>query len=383
MQHRRVHVMSVGLSVMLALAVSGCEDDITGPDATDMHRVMLGTVPIQSDPADLPAPPGMPDPQMQLVLDQIAAANLRPLHTLAPFQARNEPTFRNALVAALAAQGRPASAALQPVARLEHRKIGGVTANSGDSLLVRIYTPSGTGPFPVAVYYHGGGWVITDLDDYDASPRALANAAGAVIVSVAYRQAPTNKFPTAHEDAFAAYRWVLASAASIGGDPARVAVVGESAGGNLATAVALMARDRDVTLPVHQVLVYPILDFDFTTPSYHENANAVPLSKPLMQWFFDKYLRSRADGDSPLISPLRMANVNGLPSATIINAEIDPLRSEGEAYAEKLRAAGVAVDQTTYMGVTHEFFGMGAVVDKANQAVAQAAAGLQRGFETP
>lgn len=160
-------------------------------------------------------------------------------------------------------------------------------------------------------------------------------------------------------------------------------MAGESAGGNLAAAVCLMARDRGVALPVYQLLVYPIADFNFETPSYKANANAVPLNKPLMQWFFDKYLRTRADGDNPLVSPLRAASVTGLPAATIINAEIDPLRSEGEAYAAKLRAAGVTVDQTTYLGVVHEFFGAGAVVDKAKLAIAQAAAGLKRGFGTP
>ncbi|HUQ82746.1 MAG TPA: alpha/beta hydrolase, partial [Gemmatimonadaceae bacterium] len=273
-----------------------------------------------------------------------------------------------------------ASAALEPVARVEHRTIPGVTNASGDSLLVRMYTPAGSGPFPVVTYYHGGGWVITDLDDYDASARALTNAAGAIVVSVAYRQAPAHQFPTAHEDAFAAYRWVLNNAGSFNGNPNKVAVAGESAGGNLAAGVCSLARDRNVKLPVYQLLVYPIVDFNFETPSYKENANAMPLSKPLMQWFFDKYLRRRGDGDNPLVSPLRAANVAGLPAATIINAQIDPLRSEGEAYAAKLKAAGVTVDQTTYAGVTHEFFGMGAVVDKAKQAVAQAAAGLKRGF---
>jgi len=376
---RRSTALALTSTLMLALAACG-DDDPTGLSSAEMDRVVLGTVPIQSDAADLPAPTAAPDAQMQLVLNQIAAANPRPLHMLTSFQARNQPTFREAVVAALAAQGRPAAAAVEPVAKVEHRKIAGPSGNSRDSLLVRIYTPAGTAPFPVVVYYHGGGWVITDLDDYDASARALTNAAGAVVVSVAYRQAPTHKFPTAHEDAYAAYRWVRENAAAIGGIPTKVAVAGESAGGNLATAVCLMARDRNVPLPVYQLLVYPIVDFDFNTPSYRENANAVPLSKPLMQWFFDKYLRSTGDGTNAYVAPLRATNLAGLPPATIINAQIDPLRSEGEAYAAKLQAAGVAVEQTTYMGVTHEFFGMGAVVDKAKTAVAQAGAGLKRGF---
>ncbi len=369
--------------ITLAFVLAACGDVITNasPDGlAPMDRVSLGTVPIAATAGDLAAPTAQPDAQMQAVLDKILAVNPRPIQTLSAYQARNQPTTADAVRAVLAAQGRPASAAIEPVAKVEHRKIAG---SASDSLLVRIYTPSGTGPFPVVVYYHGGGWVITDLDDYDSSPRAIANAAGAVVVSVAYRQAPTHQFPTAHEDAFAAYQWVLANAASINGNPAKVAVAGESAGGNLAAGVTLMARDRNVRQPIYQVLIYPILDFNFETASYKENANAVPLSKPLMQWFFDKYLRTQSDGTNPYVAPLRAGSVAGLPAATIINAQIDPLRSEGEAYAAKLRAAGVTVVQMTYPGVTHEFFGMGAVVDKANQAVAQVAAGLRGAFATP
>ena len=235
----------------------------------------------------------------------------------------------------------------------------------------------------MVVYFHCGCWVIADLDDYDASARALANAAGAVVMSVSYRQAPLYQFPAAHEDAFAAYQWAIANAAQINGNPAKVAVAGESAGGNLAAAITLMARDRNVRQPVYQVLIYPITDTNAETASYKENANAMPLSKPGAQWFLDKYLRNAGDATNPYIAPMRATSVAGLPPATIINAQIDPLRTDGEQYAAKLRAGGITVDQTTYPGVTHEFFGMGAVVDKANQAVAQAAAGLRRAFAAP
>jgi acetyl esterase/lipase len=244
---------------------------------------------------------------------------------------------------------------------------------------VRIYTPHGTGPFPVVVYYHGGGWVIATVDTYDASARALANAARAIVVSVEYRKGPENRFPAAHDDAFAAYQWVLANAASIGGDPRKVATAGESAGGGLAVEVAMMARDRRVRLPVHVLAVYPIADGDTQSPSYVENAMAKPLSRAAMQWFFQHYLRSPADGRDARVALVR-ANLRGLPPTTIITAQIDPLRSDGEQLAAALRAAGVRTDAMSYDGVTHEFFGMGAVVDKARQAVQFGAAGLRRGF---
>jgi len=229
------------------------------------------------------------------------------------------------------------------------------------------------------VYYHGGGWVIADLDTYDASPRALSNLANAVVVSAHYRQGPEHKFPAAHQDAFAAYRWVLSNAKSLKGDPSRVAVGGESAGGNLAAAVSMMARDSGAQMPVHQVLVYPIAGYDVNTPSYLENAEAKPLNKPMMQWFFEQYLRSPADGKNPLID-LVHANVQGLPGTTVIGAQIDPLRSEGKELADRLKDSGVQVDYKSYDGAAHEFFGMGAVLDDAKTAQQQVAGGLRKAF---
>lgn len=208
---------------------------------------------------------------------------------------------------------------------------------------------------------------------------ALAEKANAVVMSVAYRQAPENKFPAAHEDAFAAYRWAVQNARSINGDPNRVATAGESAGGNLAVAVALMARERNVKLPVHILSVYPIADGDTDSPSYQQYANAKPLNRPLMAWFFDKYLRTPADARNPLIS-LVNANMRGMPPTTIINAQIDPLQSEGEQLAQRMRAAGVDVEQRTFSGVTHEFFGMGAILEQAVQAQDMAAGRLRRSF---
>lgn len=261
---------------------------------------------------------------------------------------------------------------------IAHQVIPGPTPQG---ILVCTYTPlKGKGPFPVIVYYHGGGWVIADLDTYAPSARALAEKTGAVVVSVAYRQAPEHKFPAAHEDAFAAYRWAVKNAGSIKGDQNRVAVAGESAGGNLAVAVALMARERDVQLPVHILSVYPIADGDTESPSYQQYANAKPLNRPLMQWFFDKYLGNPADAKSPLIS-LVDANVSGLPPTTIINAEIDPLRSEGEELAQRMRKAGVPVEQQTFRGVTHEFFGMASILEQAVQAQDFAVRRLREAFD--
>ncbi len=216
-------------------------------------------------------------------------------------------------------------------------------------------------PHPVVVYFHGGGWVIANIKVYDAGPRAVSKFGDMIVVSVGYRQAPENPFPAAHEDAFAAYQWVRANAASFGGDKNRVAVMGESAGGNLAAGVAMMARDKGVQIPTHMALIYPVAGIDMTTPSYVENEAAVPLNKLAMEWFVKHVFRNKSDLQDPRIN-LVAANLRGLPSATIITAEIDPLRSEGETLAERLRDQGVDVRQKTFHGATHEFFGMGLVV---------------------
>jgi acetyl esterase/lipase len=231
------------------------------------------------------------------------------------------------------------------------------------------------------VYYHGGGWVIADLDTYDASPRALVNATNAVVVSAHYRQAPEHKFPAAHEDAYAAYKWVLEHAKELKGDPKRIAIVGESAGGNMAAAVSVMAQEHKMQMPIYQVLIYPIADDNVETASYVENAKAKPLSRPAMQWFFKQYLNSPADGKNHLISLLSERNLKGLPATTIITDQIDPLRSEGKAYADLLQKAGVKVRYQNYEGVTHEFFGMAAVLDLAKDAQQFAAEGLRDAFK--
>lgn len=316
------------------------------------------------------------DAQMRTVIQKFLSFNALPLHTVPPQQARTLPTIADAVRGVLQDQGR--STAPEPVASVQDRTIPGPAGN----IPVRVYTPSGSGPFPVTVYFHGGGWVIATIDTYDSSARALANAAQTVVVSVEYRKGPENRFPAAHEDAYAAFQYVANNTAEFGGDPNRVAVAGESAGGNLAAATTILARERAGKMPIYQVLVYPIADNDTNRPSYNENAEAVPLNRAGMQYFFNNYLNSPADGENPLIS-LVQANVTGLPPATVITAEIDPLRSEGAAYAERLSAAGINTRYRNYTGVTHEFFGTGAVVDKGKDAVEFAAQGLRTVFTQP
>ena len=313
------------------------------------------------------------DPQMQAVITELMSLQAPKIVDMNPFNARQIAPLNDAVLSVLSRQGKPC---VEGVANVAHRLIPG---GAGQQLLVRIYQPAGDGPFPALVYFHGGGWVIGNLESYDSSCRALTNAANCTVISVAYRLAPEAKFPAAPEDAFAAYRWVLQNAAAIRVDPKRIAVGGESAGGNLATVTALLARDRGIAMPVHQLLVYPITNYAFNTPSYQAFVDAAPLNTPLMRWFFGHYLRSTADATSPYVSPLR-ANLRGLPPATVITAEVDPLRDEGEAYAARLKAAGIPATLTRYMGVTHEFFSMPGVIDKAKQAVMEAAGGLRSAF---
>ena len=315
-----------------------------------------------------------PDEQMQNVLSDLGSLGGRPIETLSASEARRQPTPADALKKELTKEGKPA--APDPAVTATDRTIPGPAG----SLPVRIFTPKdGHGPWPVVVYYHGGGWVIADKNTYDAGARALSKMANAVVVSVDYRQGPEHKFPAAHDDAFAAYQWALAHAASIKGDPKKVALAGESAGGGLVVSTAIMARDKNVQMPTAVISVYPIAGTDTTTPSYKENANAKPLNRAMMSWFFDKYLDGPEDRSNPRVNVLA-ADLHGLPPTTIINAQIDPLRSEGEMLAQKLRAAGVDVQHKTYDGVTHEFFGMGAVVDKAKDAEQMAADALRKSF---
>lgn len=322
------------------------------------------------------------DADMRRVLETMQELGVKPTESRTVDEARAQPSPGDAAKAILKAGGK------DPVALMAAMKVAKKDMTypvDGGSQPIRIYTPEGAGsaPLPIIVYYHGGGWVIANLDTYEASAMALAHKANAIVVSVEYRHAPEHKFPAAHEDAFAAYKWVLANANQFGGDAAKVAVAGESAGGNLAANVAIMARDGKVQAPLHMVLVYPVAGTDLTTPSYIANQNAMPLSKAAIGWFVDKTLAKPEDAKNPMLNLTTMANLKGLPPATIINAEIDPLFSDGEMLAEKLKAAGVKTSHLTYKGVTHEFFGLDAVVADAKVAQDAAARDLKAAFGSP
>lgn len=332
-------------------------------------------VPLEATPA---AAGPTPDAQMQEVLDALASFEAPPIEDVTPHIARNLPSFANALQTVAAEKGVPTG---EPVAGIDHFLI---PSNEGE-VLARIYRPAGVeaDALPVLVYFHGGGFVIANLDTYDPSCRALANATGCIVASIAYRQAPEHPFPAPVDDAYAATQFMLTNAGDIGGDPARVAVAGESVGGNLAAVVSLRAWDEGAPLPVHQILIYPVTTFapeGDAAVSVAQYKDAKPLNAPMLEWFGSHYLPDRDLASDPLVSPLNADDLSGLPPATVILAEIDPLQSQGVAFAQRLEEAGVDTAFTLYQGVTHEFFGMGAVVDKADEAVAEAAARLKVAF---
>ena len=318
--------------------------------------------------------PAKPNAQMQTVLDALKGLDAKPLSTLTVPEARSQASAADAARSVQRDKMIPPG----PEAKVKTRDIA-IPTEAGN-LSARVYLPEGTGPFPVIVYYHGGGWVVADLNTYDATPRALALGSQAMVLSVEYRHAPEHKFPAAHVDAWAAYVWAVENVHTLNGDASRIAVAGESAGANLAANVALMAEARQTTKPVYQLLVYPVAGNDMNTPSYLENADAMPLGKADMAWFVQHVFTSKEQTADPRLNLVGRDDLAGLPPATVILAQIDPLRSEGQAYADRLKQAGVAVDVKTFDGVTHEFFGMAKVVDLAKEAVDLANADLTKAF---
>lgn len=305
------------------------------------------------------------DPVAEGFLAQMAAAGGPPLQDMTPEFARQAFSVFSQL-----------GGEAEQVAKIDNRSIPGPAGE----IPVRIYTPEGTAPFPALVLFHGGGWVIGDLEVVDVPCRALANQAGCVVVSVDYRLAPEHKYPAAAEDCYAATKWVADNAAEIGVDPNRIAVGGDSAGGNLAAVVSQMARDKDGPAIAYQVLIYPVTDATISTASYEENADGYLLTKEGMIWFFNHYIHEDTDRKDPLLSPLHAENFKGLPPAIVITAEYDPLRDEGEAYAAKLKEAGVPVIQTRYPGMIHGFFWLGGVLGQCKQAVSEISSALRSAF---
>lgn len=318
------------------------------------------------------SPQPTPNAQMQAVLDELAALGGKPIETLTPAEARLQPSPADAVKSLLTKQGK--SVAPEPVEQ--------VTDAMADGVPIRIYKPAGEAPFPVIFYVHGGGWVLATIDTYDSSARALANAAHAIVVSTHYRQAPEHKFPSSHDDVYTAYQWTSLNIHTQGGDPARMAVAGESAGGNMALDVAMRARDAERISPVALLLVYPVAGTSMRTPSYTQNAQAKPLNAAMMAWFFQHELATPEQAKEPRLNvvDLPAQRFKTLPPVTIVTADIDPLRSDGEMLAEKLRGASNLVTLRNFEGVTHEFFGMGAVVDQAKAAVQFATQNMSQYF---
>lgn len=307
------------------------------------------------------------DPQVAAFLERVAALNAPPVQTLTPAAARKAvpqvpPPYEH--VASIADRDIPVT---------------------GGEIPIRIYTPlaavrqAGSGPVPVMLFFHGGGWMVGDIEDYEHLCRLFANAMQCVVVSVGYRRSPEHRFPTAVEDCYAATVWVSEHAKSLGADPQRVVVCGDSAGGNLAAAVALLARDRQGPPIAYQLLIYPVTDCNFETRSYRENATGFMLTTAAMRWFWDAYLPSPAAAKNPYAAPLQ-GDLTGVAAAHVITAEFDPLRDEGEAYAERLLAAGVPVTLQRYAGMIHGFVRRTDLYDVARQAIGDMAQAMAAAF---
>ena len=331
--------------------------------------------PAQNDPAAAAQTAGKPDADMEKVLNTLAGLGGKPIESLQPSDARKQPTPTDAVMKIIKDEKIKAD---------PHAGLSVSNSRFADmgNLRLRYYTPEKANKdsnLPVVVYFRGGGWVIASLDVYDSSPAAIARKANAIVVSVDYPMAPENKFPAAHDEAIDAYKYIVKNAKGWGGDPAKIAIVGESAGGNLAVNTAIAARDQNLQKPVAVVAVYPVATSSMETPSKRQYAQAKPLNTPMLSWFFQHALPDEKAKDDPRLN-LVAAKLDGLPPVTIITAEIDPLKSEGEMLAEKIKAAGVDVTHKNYPGVTHEFFGMDAVVAKAAEAQDFAVSQLKKSF---
>ncbi len=306
------------------------------------------------------------DPQVKMLLDQAAAAGRPPLRD------QTVEESRSLMRSMIEVKGDGPA-----VARVEDRKIPGPAVD----IPVRIYWPEGPGPFPLLVWFHGGGWVLGDLDTADSTCRSLTVKSGSVVVSVDYRLAPENPYPAGVEDAWAATRWIAAQAEELGGDPGRIAVGGDSAGGNLAAVTAIQALRAGGPRLCYQLLIYPVTDGSMSHPSYRENGEGYQLTADAMEWFYQLYL-GEGDRRDPCVSPLHAAasDLVGLPPALLVTAEFDPLRDEGEAYGRRLEGAGVPVRLSRYDGQIHGFFSLDMFLVGGRAALDEASASLRAAF---
>jgi acetyl esterase/lipase len=305
------------------------------------------------------------DPQMKQIIDMIAAAGAPSIRGM------TAPEARTAFEGRLEFFRRGGVAAVE---RCEDRTVPGPDG----PIPVRLYYPRGQSPCGAAMFFHGGGWVLGNLDSHDPTCRALAAGSGALIIAVDYRLAPEHKFPAAADDSYAATQWAGENAATLGYPAGRLAVCGDSAGGNLAAVAALMARDRGGPALRYQLLIYPAFDPAMEAPSHREFAqDGYVLSSADMAWFWNHYLRNAQDGSNPYVNPARVSDLSRLPPALVITAGFDPLRDEGEAYAESLRKAGVPVTARRFEGLTHGFFNMTSQIDQARAALDQTCGALR------
>ena len=296
------------------------------------------------------------DPQIQALLDK--GAGVPATHTLPVDEARTQYEARIAVMA-------PAP----QMAEVAEREIAG----PGGPLKLRIYTPSGVGPFPLMVFFHGSGFVLCSLETHDGMCRNLAAGIGCVVVSVDSRLAPEHKFPAGPDDCLAATRWAAEHAAELDADAGRIMLAGDSAGGNMAAVVALRVRDEGGSKLCGQMLLYPVTDYHTPgTPSYVENAEGYGLTRKTMEWFWNHYLNDASEAESPYASPLRAKDLSGLPPTYALSAEFDPLRDEAELYGARLEEAGVPVEITRRPGMNHGFLFWCGVVDGADAAMAHA-----------
>jgi acetyl esterase len=306
-------------------------------------------------------------PQIVKALEAMARLDLKPIEAMTPDAARRQ----------MEETAKSRKAEPLPVARVEDRTMPGPAG----PLRLRLYWPPTPGPVPAIAYYHGGGHVIGSLDTHDLIARNLCSLAGALICSVDYRMGPEYKFPAAVVDSFAALKWLAKNAASLGADPKRLGVHGDSAGGNLAAVMALMARDEGEPALRLQSLVYPVADYTLSAPSYETFAEGYGLlTRAAMQWFQGHYLRTPAHAEDWHASPIKAPSLKGVAAAIVVAAECDVLHDDGEGYAAALRAAGIPVEYREYPGMIHGFFGMVPIIDDALVAQQAVAAAFRRAF---